>query len=163
MTSHLTTALPVETSPTVAPTIPAPVGESSAVPTSLPTVPSAQTSAAAHAVVAVVGLGYVGLPTAIAMRNAGCHIVGIDVSPRRLDAIRTGAAELLESERDDLHRHLAGDGFSLTDRIEALDAADLVLICVPTRSTRISCPTRRFSSASARKSCATLGPVRRSC
>lgn len=133
MTSHpATTTLPVETSLTEAPTIPAPVVESSAVPTSIPTAPSVQASAAAHAVVAVVGLGYVGLPTAIAMRNAGCHIVGIDVSARRLDAVRTGAAELLESEREDLHKHLTGDGFSLTDRIEALDAADLVLICVPT-------------------------------
>src|ERR1700716_3564291 len=107
MTSHLaTTTLPVETAFTEAPTIPAPVVESSAVPISIPTAPSVQTSAAAHAVVAVVGLGYVGLPTAIAMRNAGCHIVGIDVSPRRLDAIRAGAAELLESEREDLHKHL---------------------------------------------------------
>ena len=94
---------------------------------------AAPTAETAHAVVAVVGLGYVGLPTAIAMRNAGCRIVGIDVSARRLEAIRAGEAELLESEQDDLRSHLAaGDGFSLTDRIEALDAADLVLICVPT-------------------------------
>ncbi len=50
----------------------------------------------------------------------------------RLSAIRAGEAELLESEQRDLRRHLASDGFVLTDRIEALDAADLVLICVPT-------------------------------
>lgn len=85
-----------------------------------------------HAVVAVVGLGYVGLPTAIAMRNAGCRIVGIDTSARRLETIHAGEAELLESEHSDLQKHLAGDGFALTDRAEALDAADLVLICVPT-------------------------------
>ncbi len=91
-----------------------------------------ESPAVAHAVVAVVGLGYVGLPTAIAMRNAGCRIVGIDTSVRRLDAIRGGEAELLDSERRDLADHLAGDGFALTDRIEALDAADLILICVPT-------------------------------
>ncbi|HWX44468.1 MAG TPA: nucleotide sugar dehydrogenase [Solirubrobacteraceae bacterium] len=87
---------------------------------------------AGHTVVAVVGLGYVGLPTAIALRNAGCRIVGIDVSGPRLSAIRDGAAELLESEQGDLRRHLASDGFVLTNRIKALDAADLVLICVPT-------------------------------
>jgi UDP-N-acetyl-D-glucosamine dehydrogenase len=85
-----------------------------------------------HTVVAVVGLGYVGLPTAIAMRNAGCRIVGIDVSSKRLDAIRAGEAELLEGERRDLRAHLADDGFVLTNRIKALDSADLVLICVPT-------------------------------
>jgi UDP-N-acetyl-D-glucosamine dehydrogenase len=87
---------------------------------------------AGHTVVAVVGLGYVGLPTAIALRGAGCRIVGIDVSGPRLSAIRAGEAELLESEQRDLRRHLASDGFVLTNRIKALDAADLVLICVPT-------------------------------
>lgn len=87
---------------------------------------------AGHTVVAVVGLGYVGLPTAIALRGAGCRIVGIDVSGPRLSAIRSGEAELLESEQRDLRRHLASDGFVLTNRIKALDAADLVLICVPT-------------------------------
>ena len=87
---------------------------------------------AGHTVVAVVGLGYVGLPTAVALRNAGCRIVGIDVSGPRLGAIRSGEAELLESEQRDLSRHLASDGFVLTNRVKALDAADLVLICVPT-------------------------------
>ena len=133
MNSHLaTTTLPVEAAYIEAPTIPAPVVGSAAVPTSIPTSPRVQTSAATHAVVAVVGLGYVGLPTAIAMRNAGCRIIGIDTSARRLEAIQAGEAELLESEREDLEGHLAGDGFALTDRAEALDAADLVLICVPT-------------------------------
>lgn len=88
--------------------------------------------ASEHAVVAVVGLGYVGLPTAIALRNAGCRIVGLDSSPERLAQIRSGEAELLDSERDSLSGHLEGDGFVLTDRSEALNAADLVMICVPT-------------------------------
>ena len=85
-----------------------------------------------HTVVAVVGLGYVGLPTAIALRGAGCRIVGIDVSGSRLSAIRDGEAELLPSEQRDLAGYLAEDGFVLTNRLKALDAADLVLICVPT-------------------------------
>jgi len=87
---------------------------------------------AEQAVVAVVGLGYVGLPTAIALRGAGARIVGIDVSTRRLEEIRSGGAELLSSEQEDLRSYLDGEGFVLTDNIEALDAADLVLICVPT-------------------------------
>jgi UDP-N-acetyl-D-glucosamine dehydrogenase len=87
---------------------------------------------AEHAVVAVVGLGYVGLPTAIALRNAGCRIIGLDSSARRLRQIRDGEAELLSSEHERLGEHLAGDGFVLTDDGEALNAADLVLICVPT-------------------------------
>jgi UDP-N-acetyl-D-glucosamine dehydrogenase len=94
--------------------------------------PAAAALDAAHTVVAVVGLGYVGLPTAIAMRDAGARIVGIDVSAARLRAIRELEVELLEDERAALRGYLDGDGFVLTDRIEALDAADMVLICVPT-------------------------------
>jgi threonine dehydrogenase-like Zn-dependent dehydrogenase len=41
-----------------------------------------EAKAIAHAVAAVVGLGYVGLPTAIALRAAGVQIVGIDTSVR---------------------------------------------------------------------------------
>lgn len=87
---------------------------------------------AANAVVAVVGLGYVGLPTAIAMAGAGCEIVGIDTSARRLRAIADGEAELLDAEHEALRAQLAGGRFVLTERIAALAAADLVLICVPT-------------------------------
>jgi nucleotide sugar dehydrogenase len=86
----------------------------------------------AHAIVAVIGLGHAGLPTAVALRDAGCRVVGIDVSTPRLDAIRSGAVELLGHERMRLSRYLCGDGFVLTDQVAALDAADVVLICVPT-------------------------------
>jgi UDP-N-acetyl-D-glucosamine dehydrogenase len=139
MTSELTVG---------APAIAEPRNTSIAEPTGLPSTPGtgtayAQSAVAAvdaladeqgaeHAVVAVVGLGYVGLPTAIALRNAGCRIVGIDISPERLRTIRSGQAELLPSERESLSAHLSADGFLLTDQIAALDAADLVLICVPT-------------------------------
>jgi UDP-N-acetyl-D-glucosamine dehydrogenase len=92
----------------------------------------AQATVAEQAVVAVVGLGYVGLPTAIALRGAGARIIGIDVSQRRLQEIRDGEAELLDSEQGALSGYLDGEGFVLTERIDALDAADLVLICVPT-------------------------------
>src|SRR5271167_303528 len=54
------------------------------------------------AVVAVLGMGYVGLPTAIALRGAGAHIIGIDVSAERLARIRAGGAELLPAEQDEL-------------------------------------------------------------
>jgi nucleotide sugar dehydrogenase len=91
-----------------------------------------QPAAKLDAVVAVVGLGYVGLPTAVALANAGCQIVGLDVSAARLEAIRAGEAELLPAESEDLATHLAGERFQLTADAAALSAADLVLVCVPT-------------------------------
>ncbi len=83
-------------------------------------------------VVAVVGLGYVGLPTAIALRNAGARVIGIDSSAVRLNSIRNGEAELLGSEQEALASHLDSEQLVLTPSPDALSLADLVLICVPT-------------------------------
>jgi UDP-N-acetyl-D-glucosamine dehydrogenase len=82
--------------------------------------------------VAVVGLGHAGLPSAIALGRAGFRIVGIDSSSSRLSDIRNGQAELAAGDRDDLRAHLGDGDFELTDEIEAVRAADRVLICVPT-------------------------------
>jgi UDP-N-acetyl-D-glucosamine dehydrogenase len=93
-------------------------------------------------VVAVVGLGYVGLPTSLAFAEAGCDVVGVDIDPGRLEAIRAGEVDLLPSDRERLPRALgtgpAGSNgrrrgrLSLTTSVDRLPAADSVLICVPT-------------------------------
>ena len=83
-------------------------------------------------VAAVVGLGYVGLPTAVALRNSGARVIGIDSSATRLQAILGGEAELLDSEQEDLARHLADEKLVLTASPDAITLADMVLICVPT-------------------------------
>jgi nucleotide sugar dehydrogenase len=83
--------------------------------------------------VAVVGMGYVGLPTALALHDAGLEIIGLDVNEGRLDDIRVGAADLLESERARLREALADpDRFELTTDARRLADVDVVLICVPT-------------------------------
>ena len=47
--------------------------------------------------IAVVGLGYVGLPTALALHAAGQRVLGVDVSERRLAVISEQRADLMES------------------------------------------------------------------
>jgi UDP-N-acetyl-D-glucosamine dehydrogenase len=82
--------------------------------------------------VAIVGLGYVGLPTGIALADAGLDVIGIDVSERRLADIQEGSADLLDSDQDTLAQVLASERLTLTCAPDALAAADAVLICVPT-------------------------------
>jgi len=82
--------------------------------------------------VAIVGLGYVGLPTALAMHAAGARVLGVDVSDRRLDVIRNGEADLLDSDQDRLVTAMAGDDFHITSDTFLLDEAAAVIICVPT-------------------------------
>jgi nucleotide sugar dehydrogenase len=94
--------------------------------------PSLRPEEHAAAPVAVVGLGYVGLPTALALLEAGNHVIGIDVSERRLDAIRGGDVDLLPSDHERLARLRDAGRLTLTSDPAALSAARTVLICVPT-------------------------------
>jgi UDP-N-acetyl-D-glucosamine dehydrogenase len=82
--------------------------------------------------VAIVGLGYVGLPTALSLHEAGRTVLGVDVDPARLDAITGGRVDLLESDRKRLGVALESDRFELTSSDGLLGDAAAVLICVPT-------------------------------
>ena len=89
-------------------------------------------AAAANITVAVVGMGYVGLPTAIALGVAGHPVIGLDICTARLDAIRAGAAELLDHEQAQLTAQLGDARMMLTADLELLTDADAVIIAVPT-------------------------------
>ncbi|MGZ6827782.1 MAG: hypothetical protein ACXVGH_13420, partial [Mycobacteriales bacterium] len=81
---------------------------------------------------AVVGMGYVGLPTALTLHAAGLSVLGVDSNPRRLHMIRDLSADQLESDRERLRDALHSDRFELTSDLERLGSARHVVICVPT-------------------------------
>ncbi|GAB1824197.1 nucleotide sugar dehydrogenase [Herbidospora sp. RD11066] len=78
--------------------------------------------------VLIVGLGYVGLPTALAFLEAGCRVTGYDVSAARLAAIDDGQADLSPRDHARLRRHR----LTTTTDPAAIATADAVVICVPT-------------------------------
>ena len=82
--------------------------------------------------VALVGLGYVGLPTALAFHAAGRKVLGLDLSSARLTSIRRGAVDLLESDHVRLRRALGRESLILTDDAAGLRLARTVIIAVPT-------------------------------
>jgi UDP-N-acetyl-D-glucosamine dehydrogenase len=82
--------------------------------------------------VAIVGLGYVGLPTALALVGRSSQIIGYDVSEDRLRAIEFGDVDLGDLDRASLARARDDDNFRLTSDSAALTEADAVIICVPT-------------------------------
>ena len=65
--------------------------------------------------VAIVGLGYVGLPTALAYHAAGSRVLALDASSARLTDITAGRADLLETDRVRLGGALRDRSFRLTD------------------------------------------------
>ena len=82
--------------------------------------------------IAIVGLGYVGLPTALAYHHAGARVLGLEISPQRIASIRAGSADLLPSDQLRLESALAHDGFAISDDPALLARASAVIVCVPT-------------------------------
>jgi UDP-N-acetyl-D-glucosamine dehydrogenase len=82
--------------------------------------------------VAIVGLGYVGLPTALALLGRASQIIGYDISGDRLRAIESGDVDLSDLDRVRLARAREDENFRLTTDPAVLAEADAVIICVPT-------------------------------
>ena len=100
----------------------------------------AATSADRTLTVAIVGLGYVGLPTAIALASTGTAVIGIDVLDARLDAIRSAQVDLVAEDAVRLLPVLENDQLRLTTDGRQAAEAEVVLICVPTPVDRHQVP-----------------------
>lgn len=82
--------------------------------------------------VAIVGLGYVGLPTALSFAGEGAEVIGFDIDESRLAAIKNVKVDLLPRDRLRLTRALQAHLLQLTTEPSSLSAADAVVVCVPT-------------------------------
>ncbi len=78
--------------------------------------------------IAVIGLGYVGLPLAVAFGKIG-PVVGFDINAERIDALRNGKDATQEVEPEDL---AAASGLSFTTQASDLAACDTFIVTVPT-------------------------------
>lgn len=103
-------------------------------------------------VAAVVGLGHVGLQTALSLLDAGTAVIGIDVSPERLAAIAAHEVELRPADGARLAEHVGREEFVLTADPERLAEAGTVLICVPAPVTEHLAP----DLVALRAACATV-------
>ncbi len=90
------------------------------------------------AVVAIMGMGYVGLPLAVSFAKKGFPVVGFDVSKERIKQLKEGISYVEDVSSRDVASILKSGKFSpCFDRAE-LSKADVIIICVPTplRKTR---------------------------
>jgi UDP-N-acetyl-D-glucosamine dehydrogenase len=87
---------------------------------------------ARQARVAVIGLGYVGLPLAVELAEAGFAVVGLDVAEARVEAVNAGESPVLDLPGERLAGLLEADRFRATTDRAVLATADACVICVPT-------------------------------
>jgi UDP-N-acetyl-D-glucosamine dehydrogenase len=93
--------------------------------------------------VGVIGLGYVGLPLALAMHEAGYDVVGVDVDAAKVERLRGGESTV----NDVSDSQVAGavrDGLTLTTEYSPLSDVDGVSICVPTPLRKTDTPDLSF-------------------
>lgn len=86
--------------------------------------------------VVILGLGYVGAVTAAGLAARGHDVVGVDVDPGKVDTINAGRSPVVEPGIEDLLAQAATEGSlrAVVDVADALDGADVSLICVGTPS-----------------------------
>ena len=108
--------------------------------------------------VAVIGLGYVGLPLAMACAREGYAVTGFDIDPEKPVQLNSGSSYIdAVSDRDLEHQRRDGK-FAATTDMARLANADVIIICVPTPLTRHREPDLRFVEATAETIAAHLRP-----
>ncbi len=85
-----------------------------------------------EASVGVVGLGYVGLPLAVALAQEGLRVVGVDVDEAKVRQIAAGQSYIADVPTADVAELVACGRFAATTDYAVLREVDAILICVPT-------------------------------
>ena len=102
------------------------------------------------AIVAVVGLGYVGLPLVRGLIGAGFRVIGLDVDAGKIDALKRGEAYISHLPAPMFSSAIEDGRFNATTSFRDLHEADAVLICVPTPLTAHREPDLSFVENTAR-------------
>jgi len=85
---------------------------------------------AADMIVAVIGLGYVGLPLAMAYASAGANVIGVEINELRVLNLRNGKSYISDVDSEVVLAN--ADRFYVTTSYEYIKYADAIFVCVPT-------------------------------
>jgi UDP-N-acetyl-D-glucosamine dehydrogenase len=92
------------------------------------------------ATIGIVGLGYVGLPLAVAFCEAGFRVLGIDVQQKRVDLVNQGESYIADVPGARLQAVVANNLLQATTEQSRLKETDAICICVPTPLTKTKDP-----------------------
>jgi len=79
--------------------------------------------------VAVIGLGYIGLPTALSLAANGIHTIGVDINPKVVETLRSGKVTFNEKGLEELFNRAVEKGISF---MTEYPVADMYICAVPT-------------------------------
>ncbi|VVB53216.1 UDP-N-acetyl-D-mannosamine dehydrogenase [uncultured archaeon] len=82
--------------------------------------------------IAIIGLGYVGLPLAVESGKAGFTVTGIDLNEEKIKALNQGENYIPDIPDEDIAQLVATEKLKATNSFEEISKADIIIICVPT-------------------------------
>ena len=109
--------------------------------------------------IAIIGLGYVGLPTAVNFAENGFSVIGVNRTQDKVDLINAGGCYLTDLNLDERVRRLVklGKLTATTDTVEATRKSDVIIITVPTPVTADKQPDLSFVTSAGRAVAGGLG------
>ena len=109
-----------------------------------------------QATVAVIGLGYVGLPLAVLLAEAGYRVIGVDTDGSKVATVNDGKSHVLDIANERLAPLVAAGTLSATTNYDDLSDADGISISVPTPLRKTGDPDLSFIMDSAQELAPTL-------
>jgi len=94
--------------------------------------------------VAILGLGYVGLPLAVVFAEAGFHVTGIDPDQRKVDCIARSESHIQDVPSEQVARLVKSGRLKATADFAVLKEMDAVSVCVPTPLRKTGDPDLSF-------------------
>ena len=94
--------------------------------------------------IAILGMGYVGLPLAVVFAEAGFHVTGIDPDRRKADALNKGVSYIPDISTETVTRLVKSGRLTASADFAALKDMDAVSICVPTPLRQTGDPDMSF-------------------
>lgn len=108
--------------------------------------------------VGVVGLGYVGLPLAVAFGEVGINVLGFEVSQPKIDALNRGESYVLDVAADQVAALRAAGLLEATGDFDRLKDCDAISVCVPTPLRKTRDPDLTYILEATRQIAARLRP-----
>lgn len=97
--------------------------------------------------IAVIGLGYVGLPLAIESAKSGYTVVGIDINDQKVKLLNHGNNYIPDLEDEDISRLVTSGKFLATTDFKEIEKSDVIILCVPTPLDKNKQPSTRYIEA----------------
>ncbi|HNT23731.1 MAG TPA: nucleotide sugar dehydrogenase [Anaerolineales bacterium] len=101
--------------------------------------------------VGIIGLGYVGLPLAVAFGEAGFHVIGVDLDERKVNSLNQGTSYIQDVPSEQVSRLVKAGKLVASTDFSRLEETDAVSICVPTPLRKEGDPDLSFILAATEK------------